>query len=66
MALKQSSIYFLYPLTSFLEQEVYTSIKQNRFFVLKPCVGPPLLSEINIKGKHLLSCTLIEMIGDMI
>ena len=42
------SIYFLYPLTSFPEQEVHTSIEQNRFLVLKPCVGPPLFSVINL------------------
>ena len=53
MALKQSSIYFLYPLASFLEQEVHTSVEQNRFFVSKPCVDPPLFSVINIKGETL-------------
>ena len=33
-----------------VKQEVPTSIEQNRFFVLRPSVGPPLFSVINKRG----------------
>ena len=49
----KGSIYFLYPLISspkMVKQEVLTSVKQIKLFVLKPCVGPPLFSVINKRG----------------
>ena len=49
--------YFLYPLTTFLDQEVHNSVEQSRFFAFKTMCWPPLFSMINIKGGHLPSCT---------
>ena len=33
-----------------IKQEVPTSVEKNRFFVLRPSIGPPLFSVINKRG----------------
>ena len=59
--LSSHPLYFLYPLTSLPKivkpgSSYFCRAAIDSLF-LKPCVGPPLFSMINIKREHLLSCT---------